>query len=253
MWARDSVYTLQCPKSIITVQSLEWIDQFNIWKTLGCGNPLNLNAKSADAIALLDVEKTKNNSPLSKKLLGAGNGSRGKSAGSTPPAIKESQPAGTGIEPQPTSIDFGKEPKAASQSSTESSSNELTGFVENTLTHGLTSTASNLFGSSASLSSSGLGVVGSIISGLAGLFGGSKPQPAPLPSFSLPGSEIQSISIHGQDSTVANTENANASYGRLPDAATGQEYIADQQQQIAQAVKTALLQSHSLSDVISEL
>jgi hypothetical protein len=56
VWARGEVFAMQCPKSLITVQSLKWLDEFNAWKTLGAVNLLNINAKTADAIALLDVE-----------------------------------------------------------------------------------------------------------------------------------------------------------------------------------------------------
>jgi hypothetical protein len=66
---------------------------------------------------------------------------------------------------------------------------------------------------------------------------------------------VQNISAHGnsaQTNLGTNTQSANT-YGKLPDSAAASQSLADQHQQIAQAVKTALLQSHSLSDVISEL
>lgn len=59
MWARANVFATECPKSLITPQSLEWLDEFTAWKTLGGPDPRTLNIKTAEAIALLDLELKK--------------------------------------------------------------------------------------------------------------------------------------------------------------------------------------------------
>jgi hypothetical protein len=87
----------------------------------------------------------------------------------------------------------------------------------------------------------GLGSVsglGSLVSGIASLFGGGKKTLAPLQEFQLPAAQNQTITI-----------GANGSSG----TATSSQSIQDQSAQIAQAVKTALLQSSSLNDVIAEI
>ena len=33
-----------------------WLEEFNCWKTLGGGNPLQMNAKTADAVVVLDEQ-----------------------------------------------------------------------------------------------------------------------------------------------------------------------------------------------------
>jgi hypothetical protein len=49
------VIAWQCPKSIITAQSLHWLEQFRWWKQLG-GDPWEMEAKSADALLMLEQE-----------------------------------------------------------------------------------------------------------------------------------------------------------------------------------------------------
>lgn len=56
VWARGSVNSARCPKSIITAQSLTFVEQFFIWKDLGGGFPFELDAKAADAILILERE-----------------------------------------------------------------------------------------------------------------------------------------------------------------------------------------------------
>jgi hypothetical protein len=54
IWARAGVVSSCCPKSVITAQSQYFLEQFRYWKELGGGTPWTLEAKSADAIAILD-------------------------------------------------------------------------------------------------------------------------------------------------------------------------------------------------------
>jgi hypothetical protein len=47
------VYSSQCPKSVIRSASLDYLEQYAMWKQFG-GDPERLGAKTADAIVLLD-------------------------------------------------------------------------------------------------------------------------------------------------------------------------------------------------------
>lgn len=52
---RGKTLAFRCPKSIITPQSLGFIEQFFYWKSCG-GDLWSLDAKSADAVLLLQEE-----------------------------------------------------------------------------------------------------------------------------------------------------------------------------------------------------
>jgi hypothetical protein len=118
----------------------------------------------------------------------------------------------------------------------------------------LSGSDSGLLSGSGLFNISGMGSIGSLVSGLVNLFGGDSSKPAPLPSFSLPGSQIQNVAVHGVTAaTIRTSGTTDSTYAQLPDLHNSGRSLADQSQQIAQAVKTALLQSHSLTDVISEL
>ena len=56
VWARGRIVTTHCPKSLITAQSIEWIEIHRWWKLLGNGFVLPLDAKTVDAIELLEIE-----------------------------------------------------------------------------------------------------------------------------------------------------------------------------------------------------
>jgi hypothetical protein len=54
VWTRGGVYSTHCPKSVITAQSLYYLDQFRWWKQCGGGALWDLPAKDADAVILLE-------------------------------------------------------------------------------------------------------------------------------------------------------------------------------------------------------
>ncbi len=54
VWTRKKVFTQQCPKSMISSQSLMFIEQFRYWKHLGGGVPWDIDSKAADALLLLE-------------------------------------------------------------------------------------------------------------------------------------------------------------------------------------------------------
>jgi len=59
VWARKEVTASSCPKSLITPQSLAWLEQFFAWKTLGGSEGLDGSARQAEAFCLLEAEMTK--------------------------------------------------------------------------------------------------------------------------------------------------------------------------------------------------
>ena len=54
MWARAGVLTMHCPKSLISAASLMWLDEFFIWKAAGGGSLWSMQAKSVDALLVLE-------------------------------------------------------------------------------------------------------------------------------------------------------------------------------------------------------
>jgi hypothetical protein len=48
------VYSAHCPKSVITAQSLHFLDQFQWWKQGGGGGLWQMEAKAADAVIVLE-------------------------------------------------------------------------------------------------------------------------------------------------------------------------------------------------------
>jgi hypothetical protein len=54
VWARAGVLTTHCPKSLISAQSLTWLDEFFTWKAAGGGLPWSMLAKSVDALLVLE-------------------------------------------------------------------------------------------------------------------------------------------------------------------------------------------------------
>jgi hypothetical protein len=56
VWARGRTATEECPKSLVTPQSLEWIERFFTWKFEG-GRALDgMPARDADAFLILERE-----------------------------------------------------------------------------------------------------------------------------------------------------------------------------------------------------
>lgn len=54
MWARNNVVSERCPKSIITAESLHYLEVFALSKRMGKQSPWEMEAKMADAIILLE-------------------------------------------------------------------------------------------------------------------------------------------------------------------------------------------------------
>lgn len=110
----------------------------------------------------------------------------------------------------------------------------------------------------------GLGGVGSIISGIVNLFGGNKSVPA-LTAFRLPDSQEHVASVRaGADTSVSTgstskSVSASGIYGSPTTTSPSSspnvdaQWFMDNSNNIAQAVKSAILNSSSLNDVVSEV
>jgi hypothetical protein len=56
VWARRNIATTQCPKSIITAESLSMLEQFQIWRSFGSADIWAMNARLVEAFVLLGDE-----------------------------------------------------------------------------------------------------------------------------------------------------------------------------------------------------
>ncbi|HUA83211.1 MAG TPA: hypothetical protein VMB85_05085 [Bryobacteraceae bacterium] len=56
VWARGRVATEECPKSLITPQSVEWVERFFARKFAGETRLEELDARMADAFLMLERE-----------------------------------------------------------------------------------------------------------------------------------------------------------------------------------------------------
>jgi hypothetical protein len=56
VWTRRSVFTDTCPKSMVSAQSLAWIESYAVWKRLGARTVEALDAREAEAFLILEAE-----------------------------------------------------------------------------------------------------------------------------------------------------------------------------------------------------
>lgn len=63
VWSRHGVVALRCPKSLITAESLTWIEEYRAWKVLGGPGYEEMNARRAAAFLTLEeaAAATRNN------------------------------------------------------------------------------------------------------------------------------------------------------------------------------------------------
>jgi hypothetical protein len=157
-----------------------------------------------------------------------------------------------------TGISFGS--PSNNRASTSQSGSEWANLLTKTASGGVASVFSGGLSSVAGL--------GGLISGIASLFGGgSTSTPPPLVEFQLPSSQTQTVYVNSNGSSTyqggmtgqTSASNSNGpTYISSPTPKTssstpnGQPFQY-QSTQIAQAVKTALLNSSSLNDVIAEI
>jgi hypothetical protein len=154
-------------------------------------------------------------------------------------------------------LNFGKAPSSPT-ASTSSSTGELTSLLKQTASSGLASALGGSFGLGS------IGGLGSIISSITSLFGGKK-TPLPLVAFTLPKAQNETVSLgvnpartyQGGMGQIPNEKEQGAGIYNTSAAPNhgplSGQWIEGQSAQIAQAVKTALLNSSSLNDVIAEI
>ena len=56
VWARKHVTTSTCPKSLVTPESLAWLEEFVAWRKLGKMRAEELSARDAEAFLILESE-----------------------------------------------------------------------------------------------------------------------------------------------------------------------------------------------------
>lgn len=66
VWSRRGVFATQCPKSLITAESLTFIEEFQIWKRFGCSDIRVMNARKVEALSVLENEWRKEIESISK-------------------------------------------------------------------------------------------------------------------------------------------------------------------------------------------
>jgi hypothetical protein len=158
------------------------------------------------------------------------------------------------------SLQFGR-PSQASSKAPSTAGSEWTNLLRQTASGGIASALSGGLGS--------IGGLGSLISGIVGLFGGGggKKTPPPLVDFQLPSSQEQTVYVGSKGRTVYQGSVAaptsvpatgvgvysNAGQLQTSGSSPNPQWIQEQSAQIAEAVKSALLNSSSLNDVIGEI
>jgi hypothetical protein len=220
-------------------------------------------AKNSNNLSGLLRNSNKINGQSVSKLLGATNLVAGSSGGSSSgsssrlPSTAQSGLKATSLTAKSgqLGISFGNAPSSALKS--DSSGSQWTDLLKQaTSGNGLASVFTGGFG--------GLGGIGSLVSGIVNLFGGGKKNPPALTPFHLPDSQQRTASIgapssgSGVTAAVGSSAHATGVYGtpgqtQAPPSNTDSQWFVDNSNNIAQAVKTAMLNSNSLNDVVSEV
>lgn len=157
------------------------------------------------------------------------------------------QSISTGL-PNSAGINFGLPSSRKSLLQTSSGTN-WTQLASRVASGGATSAFSGRSGSGA-LGKLGLGPV---ISGIAGLFGGNKAKTLPaLQLFQLPNAVNQTVHL-SNSAAQRGSSGSNGSTVHVHVQAMDSQSFMNRSGDIAKAVKSAMLNSHSLNDVVSEL
>ncbi len=229
--------------------------QFLSWSTLGkwrfkmAGKKNNLSAV-INQLARGRVQGF-SQSLRATKLLGDSNGPTEK----LEHPISSSETKGLSMNSRVTSESIGFGSPSSTKASTSQTGSAWTDLLKQTASGGV---ASVLGGGLA-----GFGGLGSLISGIAGLFGGASKTapPPPLVRFQLPNSQDQtaylnssgSMEYQGQAVESPSRPESSSIYGTGVAGNQTAQPLRYQSAEIAQAVKSALLNSSSLNDVIAEI
>lgn len=223
--------------------------------------------KNSDNLSRLASSSNKSTGQNISRLLASTNLVGGVSATSTsslnPGAQRDLKSVSLLTKASLTGIQFGSPSSSSSTSATSSGSVWESLFGQTTSGGGL----AGLFTSGiASLGK--LGSIGSMISGIADLFGGGgKPTLPDLTRFQLPTSQEQTIYVGSQGTTAyqgnavqqaVTTQTSAGSYGVSGQGQSASpnadpQWFLDNSNHIAQAVKNAMLNSSSINDVVSEV
>lgn len=158
-----------------------------------------------------------------------------------PPVSSETRTSSLTAKTVPAGIKFGS-PSSSKTATSQSGGSVWGSLLKQTASGGVSSVFSGGLGSIAGL--------GGLISGIASLFGGGGGSTLPpLVDFQLPASQTQTVYV---------SSNSGSTYQGSPtlpagNAGSSGQSFQYQSAQIAQAVKTALLNSSSLNDVIAEI
>jgi hypothetical protein len=160
--------------------------------------------------------------------------------------------------------------RALTQQQAESMAENTQAVAQNTASHtggGVASAAGNIAKTVANTLGGALSVV-PLVSALVGLFKKEKPEPPPLQAYTLPPSiQFQGAAVaggsqgilavdYGQDGlprAVTSNTQPNAPSVTVQVQAMDSRSFMDHSDEIARAVREALLNAHSLGDVVSEL
>jgi hypothetical protein len=175
-----------------------------------------------------------------------------------PPSSGDTRTSAMDAKDVPVGINFGS--PSSNTTSTSKSGSEWANLLTQTASGGVSSTISGGLSSIAGL--------GGLIAGIASLFGGGgKSTPPPLVEFQLPNSQTQTVYVSSNGSStyqgsvtgqapVLTSAGAIYNNNQTPQptsSASSSQSFQYHSTQIAQAVKTALLNSSSLNDVIAEI
>ena len=144
-------------------------------------------------------------------------------------------------------INFGKAPSSATLIPNSSSSSSA-GWQKYASQLASGGAASILTGSYGTGTFGGFGL-GPIVSGILGLFGSKQKSPPVLQPLSLPGASHQTVHLGGGSASASGPGNVVHVHVKTMDS----QSFMDRSNEIANAVKSAMLNSHSLNDVVSEV
>lgn len=198
------------------------------------------------------VSGSRQGGSLPENLLHSTQGSSGSTAG-RPGAIDGAHASLLGSSDHLKAIQFGGPSSSGLRASSTSSSGDLQSLLRQGASAGLGGLLEN--------SLSNLGGIGSLVTAFFHMFGGGgKSAPPPLVRFQLPSAQEQTAYVSSSGKSVYAgkvVENGNSQSGSGGQGSSGRVSAGQSQQyqsgEIAQAVKTALLTSSTLNDVISEI
>jgi hypothetical protein len=143
------------------------------------------------------------------------------------------------------SINFGKAPSSATLIPSSNSNGGWQQYASQLVSGGASSILTGSYGAGA-LGGFGLSP---IISGILGLFGGNEKSLPALQPFSLPSPVNQTVHLGGGNSGGSGSSSVVHVHVQAMDS----QSFMDRSNEIANAVKSAMLNSHSLNDVVSEV